>query len=83
MGGTRSKHAGESGTHLHLNVQDTNALLGGDVFDCFHTGPVVVSTELGVLDKSVLGDEIQELFFRDEVIFAAVLLAGSRGTSSI
>lgn len=64
-------------TYLHLNVQDTGAVLLSDVADGLDAGAVVVAAELCVLDETALINELQEVLFGDEVVFAAVLFAAS------
>lgn len=68
---------------LHLDIQNTDALLLGDVLDGLHGGSVMVSAELGMLDEAVGGNEFEESLLGSEVVFAAVLLTSARLTGCV
>ena len=70
-------------TYLHLDVEDTDSLLFRNVLHSLHTCAVVVAAELGMLNESVLCDEVEESFLCGEVVFAAVLFAGTGCASSV
>lgn len=65
-------------THLHLNVQNAAPAPVPHVLDRLHAGAVEIAAELRVLDKPIGLDQLCEVVARDEVVLAAVLLAGAR-----
>lgn len=69
--------------YLHLDVQDTDSLLLCNGLHGLLAGTVAVATELGMFNKSVVGDQFQERFLVGEVVGNTVLLARARGTSSV
>jgi hypothetical protein len=70
-------------SYLHLNVENTCALLLADVLDSLHTGAVVVAAKLSVLDETLLLYQLQKVVFCDKVIFTAILLGASGLTSRV
>ena len=70
-------------TYLHLNIQHAHLPLLRHIPDSLHAGPVIVPPELGVLEKTILGHEPQELVPSCEIVLASVDLAGAGGPSRV
>jgi hypothetical protein len=70
-------------TYLHLDVQDTGAVLLSDILDSLNAGAVVVAAELCVLNEAVLVNQLQEVFLGDKVVLDAILLLSSRLASCV
>ena len=70
-------------TYLHLDVQNTDPLLLCNGLHGLLAGTVAVATELGMLNKSIVGDQFQERFLVCEVVGNTVLLTRARSTSSV
>lgn len=62
-------------TDLHFNVQDAYSSLLSYVLDCLNARPIVVVSELSVLDETLFVDQLQKALLRSEVVLATVLLA--------
>lgn len=65
-------------THLHLDIQNDDAALGGLVGDGLLGGAVAVGAEAGVLDEAVGAHESFELVGGNEVVVDAVGFSRAR-----
>lgn len=70
-------------TYLHLNVQHADPAFLRYALDGFHTRPVVIASELRMLDETPFIYQFQKRLFCGEVVLDAVAFAGSRGTCCI
>jgi hypothetical protein len=70
-------------THLHLNIQNTSPAPIPHILDSLHAGAVKVAAKLRMLDEAILLDQLLELLAGDEVVLAAVLLAGARAAGRV
>lgn len=71
------------GTHLHLNIQDTDPSLLSHILDGLDAGSVMVASELSVLYEAILIDQREKGVFGGEVVFTAMLLAGAWLSGSV
>lgn len=61
-------------TNLHLDIQHTDTALLCHVFYGFNTSPIIVSSELRMLDKALFFHELQKFLFRSEVVLTTINL---------
>lgn len=69
--------------YLHLNVQNAGAVLLGNILDSLDAGAVVVAAELGVLDETLLINQLQKFLLGDKVVLDTVLLLASGLAGSV
>lgn len=62
---------------LHVNVQETDLVLLGNIINGLDGGTVVVARELGPLDEFLLVDQLLEVIDGGEVVVYTVLFTGS------
>lgn len=70
-------------THLHLNIQNANPPLIGNVLHGLEARSVEVTPKLRVLDEPIFCNKILEFLFRDEVVLDTIALAGSWGACGV
>lgn len=70
-------------THLHLNIQNTDSALVGYILHGFLRRSVAIGRELSVLDKGILGHEVQECLARHKMVVDTVDFILARRTGSV
>lgn len=65
-------------TYLHLDIQNTNPPLLGNVLHRLHTRAIVIAPKLRMLHKSFLLYQFQKLFFGHKVVLDPVFLCAPR-----
>lgn len=70
-------------SYLHFNIQNADPAFLCDDLHRLNAGTVVVSSELGMFNKSILVHKIHELLLGDKVVFTAIFFTRSRSPSSV
>lgn len=70
-------------THLHLDIQDADPTLLGNVFHRLDACAVVISSKLCVLDEAALLHQVEEGLLGHEVVLSTVLLSSPRPPSRV
>lgn len=74
---------GRDRKYLHLDIEDTNESLVGNIFNSRNAGPIVVTRELGVFDECVFGDEGFKFLAGYEMVFDTVGFSGTGQTGCV
>lgn len=69
--------------YLHLNVEDANPTLLGNIFHGLDTGTIVVPSKLRMFNEPIFAHKVQEVRFGCEIIFAPMLLTRSWSSGGV